>query len=381
MHHRRLLAMMVAAVLLLARARPAPAQELTWHNGLTFYVDNTEFFNPYRTGETLLGGQIQSFLSAALGPRSEVVAGFYGNHQSGDSDFFDPFKPILGYRYHTDHALGAIGTLVTEDRHGFLEPLEAALLDITRPVEYGVQWRERRAGGGGEVFLNWQRLNSRRRREVFDYGLLLHADPIAWLRLELQGHGVHHGGQLYSAGEPVANNQALALGGRVQGRLPVVGRSSFSAFQLLSHGDIDSLPPGRPDHGHGTYLRAAISPGGWLELFAIQWWGRDYISNEGDGNYNSQGSDRTFYHSYRKYQEIGLARRTPIESGLTLDTELRFHRIDDLRSIAIGTSPWEYSYRLIVRAPFSMRLGRPKQGETGEGDSRPSPTGLGIAKD
>src|SRR5215211_2128849 len=210
MQRRPWLAISIAA--LCCGARSAPAQELTWNNGLTFYVDNTEFFNPYRTGETLLGAQIQSFLSAALGPRSEVVAGFYGNHQSGDADFFDPFKPILGYRYHTDHSLGAIGTLVTEDRHGYLEPLEGALLDITRPVEYGIQWRERRAGAGGEVFLNWQRLNTSRGREVFDYGLLLHADAAPWLRLELQGHGVHHGGQLFSAGEAVVNNQALALG-------------------------------------------------------------------------------------------------------------------------------------------------------------------------
>ena len=67
--------------------------------------------------------------------------------------------------------------------------------------------------------------------------------------------------------------------------------SSFSVFQLLSHGDIDSLPSGRPDHGHGTYIRAGITPGNWLELFAIQWWGRDFVSNEGDANYNSQGSD------------------------------------------------------------------------------------------
>ena len=106
----------------------------------------------------------------------------------------------------------------------------------------------------------------------------------------------------------------------------------------------------------------AITPGNWIEVFAIQWWGRDFVSNEGDANYNSQGSDPAFYHSYRKYQEIGLARRTPIESGLTLDTELRFHRIDDRRSIAIGTSPWEYSYRVVVRAPFSLRLGRPTVG-------------------
>ena len=144
---------------------------------------------------------------------------------------------------------------------------------------------------------------------MFDYGLLLHADPLPWLRLEMQGHGLHHGGQLYSAGEPVVNNQVLALGGQIHGRLPLAGASSLRVFQLLSHGDIDSLPAGRPDHGHGTYIRAAFTPGNWLELFAIQWWGRDFVSNEGDANYNSQGSDPAFYHSYRKYQEIGLARR------------------------------------------------------------------------
>jgi hypothetical protein len=361
MRQRRFLGMTIATVVLLGSARPAPAQQLTWKNGLTFYLDNTEFFNPYRTGETLLGGQVLSYLSAALGPRTEVVAGFHGNHQSGDSRFLHPFKPILGFRYRTDHSLGVIGTLVTEDRHGYLEPLEGALLDLTRPVEYGVQWREQHAAGGGELFLNWQRLNTRRGREAFDYGLLLHASPTRWLRLELQGHGLHHGGQLYNAGQPVANNQVLALGGQLHAVLPVVGSSTLRAFQLLSHGHIDSLPAGRPDHGHGTYLRLGITPGNWIELFAIQWWGRDFLSNEGDANYNSQGSDPAFYHPYRKYQEIGLARRTPIESGLTLDTEFRFHRIDDRRSIAIGTSPWEYSYRLVVRAPFSMRLGRPTE--------------------
>lgn len=342
--------------------RSVGAQELTWKNALIFYVDNTEFFNPYRTGETLLGGQVLSYLSAALGPRTEVIAGFHGNHESGDSRFLAPFKPVLGFRYRTAQSLGVLGTLVTEDRHGYLEPLEGTLLDIVRPVEYGVQWRERHPAGGGEIFLDWQRLNTPRGREVFDYGLLLHANPTHWLRLEAQGHGLHHGGQLYSAGERVVNNEVLALGGQVHGVLPFLGRSSVRVFQLMSHGDVDSLPTGRPDHGYGTYIRAAITPGNWLELFAIQWWGRDFISNEGDANYNSQGSSPGFYHSYRKYQEIGLARRTPIESGLTLDTEFRFHRIDDLRSIAIGTSPWEYSYRLIVRAPFSMRLGRPVPG-------------------
>ena len=61
MHRRRLLAITIPmAVLVLGWAPSAPAQELTWKNAATFYVDNTEFFNPYRTGETQLGGQILS---------------------------------------------------------------------------------------------------------------------------------------------------------------------------------------------------------------------------------------------------------------------------------------------------------------------------------
>ena len=261
MPRRRLLAMTMAAALLAAATRSASAQDLTWKNGLTFYLDNTEFFNPYRTGETLLGGQVLSYLSAVLGPRTEVVAGFHGNHESGDSRFLSPFKPILGFRYRTDHSLGAIGTLVTEDRHGYLEPLEGALLDITRPVEYGVQWREQHTAGGGEVFLNWQRLNTSTRAGVFDYGLLLHANPSRWLRLELQG--------TVSSRRPAVQRRragsqqpGLALGGQLSARCRS-GASSLRAFQLLSHGDIDSLRPGRPDHGHGTYFRAAFTPGNW----------------------------------------------------------------------------------------------------------------------
>ena len=232
MPRRRLLAMTMATALLAAATRSASAQDLTWKNGLTFYLDNTEFFNPYRTGETLLGGQVLSYLSAVLGPRTEVVAGFHGNHESGDSRFLSPFKPILGFRYRTDHSLGAIGTLVTEDRHGYLEPLEGALLDITRPVEYGVQWREQHTAGGGEVFLNWQRLNTSRGREVFDYGLLLHANPGRW----------PHGSRtrdpsrrpLPDAREPVTVDRARpSEGGRAR-PLPFLGASSLRAFQLLA---------------------------------------------------------------------------------------------------------------------------------------------------
>jgi hypothetical protein len=98
-----------------------------------------------------------------------------------------------------------------------------------------------------------------------------------------------------------------------------------------------------------------------VELFTIQWWGRDFLSEEGDNSYNSRGADTQYYKSSRHYQEYGLARRIAIESGVTLDAEFRLHQFDDLRSVALGHSEWEYSYRLMVQAPFEVGLGRGRE--------------------
>jgi hypothetical protein len=340
----------------------ASAQSFTWKSGATFYGDNTEFFNPYRVGETILGAQMQTYVSAVPGPRTEVILGVYGDHRSGRSDFFNAVKPLFGFRYHTQTSLGVLGTLVTENRHGYLEPLEVTTLELTRPVEYGLQWREERGWIGGEVFINWQHLNTRDSREIFDYGLLLHVRPKRYLSFQFQSHGLHHGGQLYSAGVPVTNNMAAAIGARLTGSLPLLDVSSLGVFRLASRGHIDPTPePGRPDQGHGMYVRASVAPRGWVELFTIQWWGWDFLSEEGDNSYNSRGFDPQYYKSKRHYQEYGLTRRFAIESGVTFDAELRFHKFDDLESIALGHSKWEYSYHLVLRAPFEVGLGTARQ--------------------
>lgn len=355
----------ITCVILVSLVQPvqvAHAQTFRWKSGTTFYGDNTEFFNPYRVGQTILGAQMQTYLSVEPGPRTEVIAGVYGDHRSGRPDFFDEMKPLLGFRYRTQTSLGVLGTLVTENRHGYLEPLEVTTLEITRPVEYGLQWREDHGWIGGEVFLDWQHLNTRNSREIFDYGLLLHVRPRRYLTLEFQGHGLHHGGQLYSAGVPVTNNQAMAFGARLAGGVPLLGVSSLGVFRLISHGRIDPAPePNQPDRGHGTYVRGSIAPRGWFELFAIEWWGQDFLSEEGDNSYNSRGADPQYYKSRRHYQEYGVARRIAIESGVTLEAEFRLHQFDDRSSIALGHSEWEYSYHLVLSAPFEVGLGGAQQ--------------------
>jgi hypothetical protein len=75
----------------------AMAQSFTWNSGAISYGDNTEFFNPYRTGETILGAQFQTYISADLGPGTEIILGAFGDHRSGRADFLDQLKPLLGF--------------------------------------------------------------------------------------------------------------------------------------------------------------------------------------------------------------------------------------------------------------------------------------------
>lgn len=335
------------------------AQSVTWRNLATFYGDNTEFFTPFRVGETILGAQFQSFLEVVTSRRTRVRAGVFADLRYGSDDFLDPVKPIISFRYETDATLAVLGTLETVDRHGYLEPLEVTTLEFTRPVEYGAQLIQRHRTWDLDLFIDWQGLNTPTSREHFNQGVLLRGRPASFLTLQYQFHWLHRGGQLFDAGVPVTNNTLSAVGGRLHRKLPVVGQTTLAGFYVRSKGNIDpSAPSGRPDRGHGTYLRASIAPGGYVEVFGLYWAGRDFHTDEGDPNYNSAGVDDDFYRSRRRYGELGVIRRTRIDSLVDLDAEFRLHRVDDEDSIALFDSKWEYSYRLIVRVPVEIVLRR-----------------------
>lgn len=336
-----------AAALLLA-ALPVAGQRVDWRSEVVFYGDNTEFFTPYRLGETLLGAYFKTYLSVRPGPHTELLAGVFGDHRDGADSFLDPVRPILSLRYRTATSLGVVGTLETVNRHGYLEPLEATTLEITRPVEYGVQWIQTGDSCRAEGYLNWQGLNTERRREVFDYGLVAHGDLGSWLRLEGQLHGYHHGGQLHDNGD-VTNNTVWAAGGRLRGRLGHGVTGELAAFRLASAATVDPTVDGEQIDGHGTYLRGSLGFGRAGRVFAIAWKGSDFISHEGDHNYGSVGWRPGSWEPEREYQELGYAYARTLEAGIELDLEGRLHRID---------GEVEYSYRLMVTVPLVIPVCR-----------------------
>ncbi len=347
----------VTFALALLTTGSAAAQSVDWRTRATFYADNTEFFTPFRTGETILGAQFQTWLDLGVSPRTRVRAGVFGDLRYGSEEFLDPVKPIISFRYETPATLGVLGTLETGNRHGYLEPLEVSTLEFTRPIEYGGQLLQRRRHWDMDLFLDWRGLNTPSSRETFNYGLVLRGRPASFLTLEYQFHGLHRGGQLYDAGAPVTNNTVSAIGARLHHDLGRMGPGSLAAFYLASQGHIDpNGPAGRPDRGHGTWLRASVMPLGYIEVFGLYWLGRDYHTDEGDANYNSAGADPAFYRSRRRYAELGAIRRTRIDGKVELDAEFRLHRVDDEVSQALFDSKWEYSYRLVVRVPLDLSL-------------------------
>jgi hypothetical protein len=356
---RRLIVAPTAAVLLLLSVAPLAAQRLDWRTRAVLYGDNTEFFTSFRVGETILGGQVSSWLEAAPGRRTQLRIGFFADRRWGSEEFTDSIKPILAFRYTTKHSQAVMGTLETVRRHGLLEPVMVTTRELTTPIEYGLQYVETRGIFRGEAWVNWQKLNTPTQREQFEMGATARVDATDWLRLQGQHLWYHRGGQLYSANVTTSNNRVTGFGATAHRRLPHLGESSLAAWQLFSNGHIDpAYPADRPDHGHGTYLRAGVTPLQRTEVFALHWIGKDFSGDAGDNNYNSTGPNPAFYRSDRRYTELGVVHRTPVEGGVTLDAEVRWHRIDHEHSIAFFGTPWELSYRLVVRAPLDVRLRR-----------------------
>jgi len=351
--------LVLALVPIFVVAPAALGQRVDWRTRATLYGDNTEFFTPYREGETILGGQVWTAARIETSRRTSLLVGAFGDVRWGSDDFLDTEKPILSFRYAAGSSLGVIGTLETERRHGFLDALAVSTLELIRPVEYGLQWIERRRTWDLDIYLNWQKLNTPSQREVFDYGWVARVRPVRQVVLEYQLHGLHHGGQLFDAGVPVTNNGAWAFGITVADTLGPLGLASLQFFSLRSSGNIDpDAPADRPRKGRGTLVRASLSPVEGVELFGIHWRGRDFVAQEGDPNYGSIGFDSVFYRGKRKYLELGVIRRARIDGVVGLDAEFRLHRIDDLQSQALFDSKWEYSYRLVARVPFGWTLVR-----------------------
>jgi hypothetical protein len=350
----------VGQVFLLAvvLARPAGAQDfdLSLDASATFYGDNTEFSNPFREGETLLGTFAEVFLEARASERLVLRGGVFGNQRFGSDDAFDQVRPVLSLVIGGERSRLILGTLETVRRgdgfgpdrigpHGLLPPVQRETLAFERPWEAGMQWTLSTPRITQDAWIHWQRLNARGRREVFDTGLSSRLRVRDAMALRADVHLVHHGGQRRSA-QPVADSLAWDLGVDVGGPVGLLDRVSLEAFALMSRHvpDREELRTART--GFATFIRAAVEEGGW-RLHGILWRGDDFIKEEGDLNYQSRRRDGTGYRALRDYAEAGLTRTFPLAPESALEVSARWHRVEN---------DYEYSFRVLATTRLHRAL-------------------------
>lgn len=326
-----------------AQAPVVSGGEVDWKNQFTFYGENTEFFEPFRNRETLLGQQFKSYLDAPALDKVDLWAGLFVDHASA-ADQPVSLNPILSFVYHEDATQFLFGTLQPLYRHGLIEPMEVTTLELTRPIEYGLEFVQWKGPAQADVFLNWQDVLTDTQREIFDYGgsgKLVLADGLDVLG---QCHGYHVGGEAYNG--IVRNNLAYGLGLGLQSALPYLGESRLELYGL---GSKDTNRPGYPGPvmGEGLYLKGIVTPVEGWQFFGIVWQGWDFMSEEGDSNYNSLGVDGVYYQSHRTYEEVGLRREVPLGKDAFFDFELRSHWIED---------SWANSFRILAQIPFEVEV-------------------------
>jgi hypothetical protein len=347
----------VAATIAAGSAAGVAAQEkVTLGSDVLLYGDNTEFRNPFREGETILGAAARVFVDVGIGPRATLTFGGLGNERFGSARAFDLARPVLAltisgrrstFVFGTYPAAGA-STPIGPDRdgaHRLLPALQRETLAYERPYEAGLLWNFDGARLHEAVWIDWQRVITAEHRERFDGGFNGSWSAGTHVSLPLQLHVVHQGGQQETIG-PVTDSYAGALGLDVHGRLTAIDRASIELFGLASRYVPDRASPSRTREGSAVFVRGAFERGPW-RAHVIVWRGRDFVKDEGDSNYSSLRHDGRYYGGTRDYAEAGLARRFTLAPDAVLEISGRVHRTERF---------YEYSYRVFAIASPRWRI-------------------------
>ena len=334
----------------------ASAQTYSAAADVLFYGDNTEFANPFREGETLLGVQGRVYLDVAISDQVTLRGGFFGSGRFGLHGPLDSYEPVVALEIANGPSRFVFGSLHTvqtghagagPDRdtlHGLLPPIQDERLTFTRGQEMGLQWLVTSKRFDHDTWINWQRLNTAESRERFDAGYRGRVALSPALALHGQWHIVHEGGQQFDAG-PVSDSQAGALG--VEWTVPIGAlRLVTDAHAVGTRSVPDRERLSLVEAGAGVFARSALARGAW-RAHLIVWRGHDTLKDEGDANYLMRRRDGRLDRKIRDYGEVGITRVFTPAPTVSLMAGVRLHRVD---------ARYEYSYRLVGRVRIRQPL-------------------------
>jgi hypothetical protein len=323
---------------------------------ILFYGDNTEFRNPFREGETILGAAGRAGVDLELSRAVTVRAGAFGNLRFGSEDAFEVVRPVIALDLRGGRSTFTIGTLpapgllhaIGPDRtgpHGLLPPIQRETLAFDRPHEAGLLWRYDGERLLHELWINWQRLNTPAHRERFDAGASGSIRLSRAFAVPVQLHVVHEGGQLHASG-PVSDSFAFATGAAWTRGVGARAHFMLEVLGAASRYVPDRERPEASRSGAAFFARAALVRDGWRGHLIV-WRGDDFVKVEGDPNYQAIRRDGSRWRGVRDYAEAGLTRSVEPAPGVRVEISARAHRTE---------RHYEYSFRILAVVAFRARV-------------------------
>lgn len=308
---------------------------------------NNEYFDTIIEGYTLLGYQLQPYLSYQLGANVRLDAGAYFQKDFGTSDYAT-IAPTLSLKVKSGDFNFVFGNLESSLNHRLIEPLYDFERLMNNRLESGVQLQWIRDGLFLDVWVDWQNMiyNRDTGQEKFMSGFSLNKrlTNTSWkISLPLQATLGHHGGQINFNPPPLETHYNVAAGVEANkeggGWIEMWTMNGFYVY----YKNVSSVLARPYSDGEGVYLNANAKTTSGLDVMLSYWQGNEYLSVQGGKIYASVSAfDYTVQREEMQWVMLRLLYHRKIIEGL--QGSLRFEPYYDL-----GFQSLQYSYGLYLQ--------------------------------
>lgn len=282
------------------------------------FLNNLEYFNDYRKGILLLGGELKTFFKYKPVEQIEFTAGVYMRRAMGDEDFLTDIRPVFRAEYNKNAYTMTIGDIHENNRHNLPDAIISEQYVYEKGMEDGIQFQWDYRLFKADLWMSTDMLNTPEHREHFLFGFY-NRIPLKDLNFESMIFWDHFGGQLYF---PEGDYMRDAINGSVALKY----KHSFNKKKLDNVGGelrflASSVTPNRSD------VEAHRGVGGLGRVYVtIKKLQMAFQFYKGDGFESWLGNE--IYKTDKYYYFLELSRSTEFAFNTKLEWGLRFDFVD-----------------------------------------------------
>ncbi|MEO6883315.1 MAG: hypothetical protein ABI199_04735, partial [Bacteroidia bacterium] len=258
------------------------------------FLQNTEYFGPIVSGETLFGTELNSRLAYVVNPYLRIDLGMFARKDFGNPNF-TTIAPVFNLKLQKNGYSLQYGNYEGCMDHQYIEPLFSYENRITNPLENGIQAKINKKRVWVDLWINWasQEYPGSTYQEHIISGLsskftIFEPSDVFKIQIPVQYLINHHGGQIDS--DPVRKYETL-LNGAV-GMNFVLDLSKYHGFITKIESDNYSVGYRNGSRymylyledfieGNGAYYNVQIESKYHISLWASYWHGHTFICPTG----------------------------------------------------------------------------------------------------